>query len=358
VAPEEPAQEDAAANDEPDDPGDPVVLRMASPYYDEPRVYTPPVFDFVDEVEQFSGGNLRVEMVYRAADDQPEYSIQPDGEQQVVRAIADGQADLAWAGTRVFDTFGLAGFRALHAPLLVDSYGLQAAILDSEIPDRMLTELEEIDVVGLGVLAGGLRKPVGVDGPLLGPDDYAGITFQLYRSDVQADTVTALGATPSDVVAGARDDGLRVGEIDGHEHGLLIYAIRTSRGLGAHLAPYVTANVSLWPETIALLANPDSLASLTDTQAGWLREAAARASSRSAEIQDMDADLVADVCEQGARFAEASEADLAALRAAVEPVYAELAHDDTTAGFIAEVEALKESVSPEPLAIPDGCTVP
>lgn len=79
---------------------------------------------------------------------------------------------------------------------------------------------------------------------------------------------------------------------------------------------------------------------------------------RSVELRDTEADLVVDARAQDARFAEASDADLSALRTAVEPVYAELAREDTTARFIGEIETPKQSVSPEPLAITEGCVAP
>ena len=56
--------------------------------------------------------------------------------------------------------------------------------------------------------------------------------------------------------------------IDGYEKGLRIYDINGF----SYLAPYVTANVNLWPHTLALIANPDTLAGLTATQRNWLTE--------------------------------------------------------------------------------------
>jgi hypothetical protein len=69
--------------------------------------------------------------------------------------------------------------------------------------------------------------------------------------------------------------------------------------------------------------------------------------------------IVADVCRAGARFANASEADLAALRQSFGPVYASLERDPQTKMFIAHIEALKASTSAgAPLTIPTGCTGP
>lgn len=172
---------------------------------------------------------------------------------------------------------------------------------------------------------------------------------------MQADTVTALGATPADIVENIveeRDAGLADGSIDGMENSLLTYAIRPQ----FNPAPYVTANVKLWPETTVLLVNPDRLTELTDTQAAWLQEAAADAAARSTGLHDVDADMLTDACQRGSRFADASDADLAALDDALAPVYAALEEDPQTQELIEQIHDLKESVSPETLDIPDGCT--
>lgn len=340
---------DAAATlDDPsgEDAGTPVTLLMASPYDDPGWNYTPAVGHFVDTIEAMSGGGIAVEMIWAYGD------FEPDAEQQIVAAVAAGEVELAWVGTRVFDTLGVNTFQALHAPLLVDSYELQEAILTSDVPGQMLAGLDNIDVAGLAILAGGLRKPIAVDGPLLGPDDYAGATIQAFRSQTQAETVMALGATPTDVGPGDRDAGLYGGEIQGIENTLRAFVARDM----AWYVPYVTANVNLWPETQVLLVNPDTLAALSDEQAGWLRDAAADAAARSADLHDGDSVLVAEACDQGGRFAEASESELAALRDAVGPVYTLLESDSVTAELIVQISFLKEAVSAEPLAIPDGCT--
>ena len=95
--------------------------------------------------------------------------------------------------------------------MLIDSYPLQQAVLDSDIPAEMLAGLDELGVHGIAVLADGLRKPIAVARPLLRPADYEGITFQAFRSPEHAAAIRALGATPTDVrrrrrCASRRDD--------------------------------------------------------------------------------------------------------------------------------------------------------
>ena len=135
--------------------GAPVVLRMANSHAHID--FTSAIGQVVQRVRELSGGNLRIEVV----DDWGEYSA--DAEQQVVRAVAAGKVDLGWSGTRVFDTMGVTSFQALQAPMLIDSYTLQRAVIASDLPGLMMEGLDKVGVEGLGVLADGLRKPIAVE---------------------------------------------------------------------------------------------------------------------------------------------------------------------------------------------------
>jgi TRAP-type C4-dicarboxylate transport system substrate-binding protein len=325
--------------------GTPVVLRLANTY--SPIRDVPAVEYFVKHVEELSSGNLRIEVVDRWGD------FASDAEQQVVRGVSAGDVDLGWAGTRVFDTMGVKTFQALTAPMLVDSYALEKAVIESGITEQMMQGLDHVGVVGLGVLADGLRKPIGLTGPIVGPADWRGITFGTLRSDGQAEAIRALGATPAQVFGKQREEGIENGTIQGFEMNIWLYQANVL----PHLAPYVTANVDLWPQMDVLLANPARLAALTAEQRGWLEEAAREAAARSAALADKDAQALGNACKSGARFAEASAADLAALEAAFVPVYASLEQDPETKAFMDRIQALKQSTPPEPvLSIPSDCT--
>jgi TRAP-type transport system periplasmic protein len=334
-----------AAGDKAGGAGEPVTLRMANPYGDLNDL--PAVQYFVSQVKERSGGNLRIQVTGPWGD------YADDAEQQVVRAVAAGKTDLGWSGARVFDTMGVTSFQALQAPMLIDSYALEQAIVASEIPGQMLRGLDEVGVRGLGVLADGLRKPIAVKQPMLGVGDWRGITFGTVKSEGQVQAIRSLGATPMEVFRRSRNQALADGKLQGFEMNLLLY----ERNVLAQPAPYVTANVTLWPQLDVLFANPGRLAALTEQQRGWLRQAATDAAGRSAALADRDAQSIRSACQAGARFANASEADLASLRKAFAPVYASLEHDPTTKAFLAQIRALKRSTpAGAPLAIPAGCT--
>ncbi|HEV8651543.1 MAG TPA: TRAP transporter substrate-binding protein DctP [Actinomycetes bacterium] len=325
--------------------GEPVVLRMANAYGDLNDV--PAVQYFVSQVKERSGGNVRIQLV------SPWGDYATDAEQQVVRAVATGKADLGWSGTRVFDTMGITSFQALQAPMLIDSYGLEHAVLASDIPGQMLQGLSKVGVRGLGVLADGLRRPIAVKHPMLGAADWRGITFGTLKSQGQAQAIRALGATPMEVFRRSRNQALMDGKLQGFEMSLLVY----ERNALAHPAPYVTANVTLWPQMDVLLANPGRLAALTQQQRGWLQQSARDAAGRSVALADRDVQSLKNSCQSGARFANASPADLASLRKAFAPVAASLEQDPQTKAFIQQIRALKRSTpAGAPLAIPAGCT--
>jgi TRAP-type C4-dicarboxylate transport system substrate-binding protein len=336
---------DGAGSDKAGGAGEPLVLRMANTAGD--LEYFPAIKAFLSQVKERSGGNVRIQVVDRWGD------FAADAEQQVVRDVAAGKADLGWAGTRAFDTMGVTSFQALQAPMLIDSYALEQAVVASDIPGQMLQGLNKVGVTGFGILADGLRKPIAVKQPMLGLADWRGMTFGTYRSQGQAQAIRALGATPMEVIGPSRDQGLKDGKLQGFEMNLPGY----DRNVLAHRAPYVTANVTLWPQMDALFANPGRLAGLTEQQRGWLQQAAQDTAGRSAALADRDAQSLNNTCQSGARFANASKADLAALRKALAPVYASLEQDPQTKAFIQQIQALKQSTpAAAPLTIPAGCT--
>jgi TRAP-type transport system periplasmic protein len=323
----------------------PLVLRMASRDSDQ-ALYDPAAAYFVSRVGQLSGGQVRIVVVSDWA------SQDPAVEQQIVRDVATDKVDLGAAGTRVFDTLGVSSFQALTAPMLIDSYPLEREVIASDIPAKMLDGLDTLGVTGLAVLGEGLRKPVAVNRLLLGPSDWHGVTFAAFRSRGAANAIRALGARPSDLVQGTLTEALARRRVQGAENDLLTYQNNDRQTL----APYVTANVNLWPRTEALFANPHRLSELTHEQQSWLRQAAADTAARSTSLFDHDRQIAAFLCKSGAHLANASHSELVALRAALAPVYARLEENAETKAFIVRIQQLKRSTPGRPLSLPPACS--
>src|SRR3954451_12259572 len=100
-----------------------VVLTLADGYSDP--AFEPAVAYFIKRVGELSNGQVQVK------DAQGWGKLAPNFEQRIVSDVAAGRADLGWVGTRVFDTLGVPSFQALTAPMLIDSYPLEDAVMRS-----------------------------------------------------------------------------------------------------------------------------------------------------------------------------------------------------------------------------------
>jgi TRAP-type C4-dicarboxylate transport system substrate-binding protein len=305
-----------------------------------------PVAYFLWRLAALSHGDIQVKVVNEFG------GYGPAAEVQTVRAVASGTFDLASVGSRVFDSMGVPSFQALSAPMLIDSNPLEEAVLNSGIPDRMLIGLRRLNVTGVGVLGDALRVPIGAHRPLLSPGQWRGVSFGTYRSGIQEQAIRALGAKPVEAFGALRLQYLEAGAIQAFELDVRRYV---RNGLVA-TAPYVVANVVLWPQIDVLFANPAWLASLTTQQRGWIRQAAEDARRHSVALASTTEANLKEACAMGATFASATPADLSALRRAEASVYQQIEHDPQTKAFVQEIENLKPSTPPGPaLRLPPGC---
>jgi TRAP-type C4-dicarboxylate transport system substrate-binding protein len=292
---------------------------------------------FATNVLRLSRGMMRIDIQDRWRSGQVKY------ENGLIRDVRAGKADLGVVGSRAWDSVGVNSFRALNAPLLIDSYALQDRVLRSPMIGQMLQGLRPLGLFGFGVLPGPFRKPLGITRPLLKPADYAGLRIGVQQSLVADATMRALGARPVWFPVGGRITGF--GAIEQQ-----ISSINGNQNQYDRVGKYLTANVNLWPRPLVLFANGNAWAALSPAQRRILRQAVSY--DQAAETKFVRGDERIDttaLCLRGLlRFITASPADLAALRRAVRPVYAELERDPQTRGYIRQIEAMRKGLSPEP----------
>jgi TRAP-type C4-dicarboxylate transport system substrate-binding protein len=310
-----------------------VVLTLANPLSDSAEVD-----GFVSEVSHLSGGAIKIVVKSRWRYGQVAY------ETGVINDVRARKADLGVAGSRAFDSVGVSTLDALVAPMLIDSYALQQRVVQSPLIGPMLNGLAPLGLVGLGVLPGSLRRPLGVARPLLRPSDYAGLRIGVQQSRVASSTMRALGAIPVWFAVRAPIDGLggieqQISSIAGNQYD--------------RLGKYLTTNVVLWPRPLVLFANGAALAKLTSAQRSIVARAVADDSIREANsVQASEREDTATLCRSGERFVAASSSDLNALRRAVRPVYQQLERDAQTRTAIGQIETMRTSL---PAAVPPRC---
>jgi TRAP-type C4-dicarboxylate transport system substrate-binding protein len=295
--------------------------------------------EYAAAVARLSGGAMRIRITVGGNE--------PDYERGTVRYVRSGRAQLGSVGARVWDTMGVTSLRALVAPFLVDSLALEQRVLESPRVGRMLEGVDRAGVVGLAVLPGPLRRPLGLSRPLLGPEDYRGATMAIRYGGVARTTFAALGATTEGYRVGALPASTDGAELDVNSIGLNTFDAR-AKGL--------TSNVVLWPRPQTIFANRQAFERLTPAQQAILRRAGHEAlTPEIARIAKDDRSALSGICGRGALALEsASATDLAALRQAVQPVYVELNKDPLTKAVIGEVTKLRSRYTADVVQCPSA----
>ena len=312
----------------------PVVLTLASFIG-----YSWELDGFAGEVQRLSAGAMRIDIESRWR------FHQVDFETGLIGDVRAGKADLGAAGSEAWASVGVNSFRALDAPLLITSYALQDRVLRGPVIGQMLPGLRPLGLVGIGVLPGPLRKPLGISRPLLKPSDYAGLRIGAQQSLVAGATMRALGATPVWLAVGGPVTGFggveqQISSIAGNQYD--------------QAGKYLTANVSLWPRPLVLFATGKAWASLTPAQRRILsRAVTGDLAAETNVVRGGERIDTATLCRRGRlRFLDATPADLAALRRAVQPVYAQLERDPQTRRYIRQIQALRQG---SPAGPAPGC---
>lgn len=302
---------------------------------------------FADRVGKVSSGRLGIELV-------PTYAGGDDI--QLLNDMRDGTITAGSVSAAVWELEGVDSFEALQMPFLVNSYALESAVLASPIAAQMLKGTKAIELTGIAIHEGGIRKPASASSCLLSPSDFAGVKVRSVESPLLTTSLFALGAKPvllplSDVYLGLQQK--------------VAHAIEANLGLVYTQKLYevltcMSGNVNLWPFPTVLAMNTRAWNRLTDDQEKWIRAAAKDLASDSlAILTDPASTLVGDLCTAGLKFGNASPAQIAALRAAVQPVYDKYSRKQPTGSIIKQIEALKASISPPaPKPFPAGCTAP
>jgi TRAP-type C4-dicarboxylate transport system substrate-binding protein len=327
---------------------EPVKLRLG--YATTPQhSYGVAVDAFKKEVEAASGGKLTIENL-------PNYT---GGDAQLFDDVVGGAIEMGAVSTATWDTKGSNAFQALQAPFLITDYGLAQTVEGGPIGTAMLTSPTgppKFKLVGLGIIEGGLRKPLGRTVALTNLASFKGKKIRVTQSKVLAATITALGAKPVALPIGDVFTALQNGTVDGMEASL--DQIATNKYY--EVADFVTQDVNLWPFPAAVVINKAAWDKLSSDQQAILTTAGKNLNKASiAAFTDPNppVNFTAELCKAGLTFAFASDADQAALAKATELVMAELNTDSEVAAYIKQIQDAKTAAGSPPLApaLPAGC---
>lgn len=275
--------------------------------------------------------------------------------------VAGGSIEMAAVSTAVWAGKGVEVFEPLQAPFLITNYQLDQQILDGEVGQAMLADPNgppKLGLVGLGLLEGGLRKPVGRDEALTSPATFKGQKLRAPASQIMTASLKDLGAEPVAMPLGDVSPALQNGTIDGLEanYGLIVTQKFYEN------AKFVTADVNLWPFPAAVVINKEAWDNLTSEQQETLKTAAQSLAENSIEgifiNPPPDAtNFVKVLCDAGMTFATAGEENRKALAAATQPAIDGLAANPITSGYLKQIQDAKAAQAPlpPPPPLPSGC---
>jgi TRAP-type C4-dicarboxylate transport system substrate-binding protein len=286
---------------------------------------------FIAQVEKLTHGAVQIAQGtdYTSAD--------PNNEARLVRALRSGKVQMGYIPSRAWERASpITAFRALQAPLLVDSYRLLRRITTDSIGKGMLASLSRIGVLGLGLVPDELRRAFGRR-PLASAAAFRGARIRVVASPTGVHALRSIGAVPlTSYTSSQLGQALRRGRIDGAE--LSTIAIRDNHYLPD--ARYLTANLALFAKTQTIVIRKSVFDRLSAADQAALRKAAIAAVAHADPAKQEEADA-RQLCAAGLRLVAATNADLASLRHEASAVYPVLERDPATRREMRAIERLK-----------------
>jgi len=300
---------------------------------------------FVDQVAQQSGGSITLELEGNW------HVASLTGEAESIEAVRSGATDFAVVPVRAWHDAGVTSFDALIAPMMVDSYALQDAVLQDSIADDMLGGVAGLGLTGVGILPGPLRKLGGTTRQLLTPTDLQDALIAVSPGAVADRSIRALGATP---VQTNFDTGTVQG-LDGLEAQLGVIGNSDNDTVRT-----VDTNVDLWPRAQVIVFNSAKFKALTDEQQRLLTKAAHDALPAASQfLLKVAADDLRDICHQGRLTMLVANPDqLLEFQQAFAPVIEWLSGDEHTNTFLQRIQALRTASKAGPEGTPDCASLP
>jgi TRAP-type C4-dicarboxylate transport system substrate-binding protein len=304
----------------------PVTLAIATD--DSPNLAAAPeIREFARQVQRLSGGKMRIEPHWHAAGNGRNW------DQRNARLVESGKLAMGLIPARSWDTEGVTSLRALNTPFLITSDALAAKVVSGPLAPRLMSGLPRAGVTGLALVPEELRHPFGFSHPVRGPADYRGQTIRIATSNTVAAMYAALGSKVTDANPNASKQAAV-------ESGY----VQDPDGIA-------TGNVTFYPKVNALVVNSRALARLDRRQVTVLERAAAATRAWAISMQPSDLAAARAFCARGKKIVLASQADIAALERATQPVVAELRRDALTSSLIDAIGALKQH-TPAPTGTP------
>ena len=262
--------------------------------------------------EKYTNGKVKIEVYANS-------SLYKDKEE--LEALQLGAVQMLAPSNSKFGPIGIKDYEVFDLPYIVPNKAALRKVTDGPIGQRMLKLPESKGMVGLAFWDNGF-KLMSANKPLNVPDDYKGLKFRIQSSKVLEAQFRELGAIPQVMAFSEVYQALQTGVVDGQENTpsnmytmkfdqVQKYTTLTNHG---YIGYVVVANKKFWDGLPADIR-------------GQLEKAMKEATAYGNGISETEnAEALDEMKKSGkTQFITPTAAQTAAMRKAMEPVYADVA---------------------------------
>jgi TRAP-type C4-dicarboxylate transport system substrate-binding protein len=296
----------------------PVVLKLVTNETPE-RPGGQIVASFVAEVAKVSRGAIVIKPTF-------EYLDSPKEADQVsIDATRKGTADLVLARAGAWETFGVKTVQGLELPGVISSDDQADRVADSAAAKEVLDGLSVADDVGLGLFPENSRHVVLWSGLPASPAALAGVTFRAGDQPTEFRVLQALGATPIAQTPSDFEASVHAGKVTGTEvpFNLVNLLVPGHDSQAASL----TGNFTLYTKFSILAISNAAHQRIGAAGVAELRTAAATVLKETITNRPDEESILRTACGAGVKVVNASEADVAAVLKAAQPIVDSVAND-------------------------------
>jgi tripartite ATP-independent transporter DctP family solute receptor len=236
-------------------------------------------------------------------------------------AIRQGVIDLA-IGSTINWSPQVRELNLFSLPFLMPDHAAIDALTQGDVGKRMFDLIAARDMVPLAWGENGFREITNSRRELRRPEDFRGLKIRFAVSPIFSETLTALGANPTQMSWADAQPALATGAVDGQENPLTIFTAARLQTVGQK---YVT----LWgyvADPLIFVVNKDVWASWTPADQAIVRQAAQDAGRENIVaarrgITAADRSVLDEIKALGVTITELTPAEREALRLATRAVY-------------------------------------
>jgi TRAP-type C4-dicarboxylate transport system substrate-binding protein len=266
-----------------------------------------------------------------------------EGEPFAIAELRKGAADVSVVRAGVLEEAGATSLAALQAPLGDWTEVQMRRVTRAPIATELLGGLRRIGLVGLALVPGGVRHPVGYGMRTLASlADFAGATVNDPSGATSRDVVRHLGATPDSSVLEPRTLAVRAGRLKGIITSLLQPQAVDDGGR-------ITANLILEAKFDVVVVRASVYDALTAAQRHELARAVAAGAARAVAARPDEARALERWCGlPGYGAVLADQAAIAEIATAVAPVLRRIAADPLGARALDVIRKAHAGTAPPP----------